>query len=138
MSDLETGMMLAATIAAIFIVMWTWKSVKTQQFNMEAARSRRMSQVRAARGNAPAPTPSPSQQEATPEWVYSLLGRLGIEEIPDEEPPGLASALNKYEPLIRPFIKGFMDGQQQPAGDVPDPVTMPEEYKHLQQPEQFL
>lgn len=94
---------------------------------MEAARSRRMSQVRAARGNAPAPTPSPSQQEATPEWVYSLLGRLGIEEIPDEEPPGLASALDKYEPLIRPFIKGFMDGQQQPAGE-----------QQQQQPEQFL
>jgi len=127
MSELDNIIIVAGLIAALIIVMWTWKSVKTAQFNMEAARSRRMSQVRAARGNAPAPTPSPSQQEVTPEWVYSLLGRLGIEEIPDEEPPGLASALDKYEPLIRPFIKGFMDGQQQPAGD-----------QQQQQPEQFL
>jgi len=90
---------------------------------MEAARSRRMSQVRAARGNAPAPAASGGQHEVTPEWVYSLLNRLGIEEIPDEEPPGLASALDKYEPLIRPFLKGLTDGagqqqqQQQEPGE---------------------
>ncbi|MFA5401536.1 MAG: hypothetical protein WC359_13885 [Dehalococcoidia bacterium] len=116
MSDLETGMMLAATIAAIFIVMWTWKSVKTQQFNMEAARSRRMSQVRAARGNAPVTTAIAGQQETTPPWVFSLLERLGIDEIPEEEPAGLAAALDKYEPLIAPFIKGMMEGQQQQQG----------------------
>lgn len=113
MSEIEVGIYAVAVIAAILIVMWTWKSVKTSQFNMEAARSRRMSQVRAARGAAPQSTQGSNPHEAAPEWVYSLLERLGIEEIPDEEPPGLASALDKYEPLIRPFLKGLTEGAGQ-------------------------
>lgn len=122
MYEMELLICGAVVTIALFLVLRTWKDVKTAQFNMEAARSRRMSQVRAARGNAPAPAASGSSHEVTPEWVYSVLNRLGIEEIPDEEPPGLASALDKYEPLIRPFLKGLTEGagqqqeqQQQPG-----------------------
>jgi hypothetical protein len=122
MYEMELLICGAVVTIALFLVLRTWKDVKTSQFNMEAARSRRMSQVRAARGNAPAPAASGGQHEVTPEWVYSLLNRLGIEEIPDEEPPGLASALDKYEPLIRPFLKGLTEGagqqqQQQEPGE---------------------
>jgi len=124
MPEYDSIVYVAGIILALIIVAWTWKSVKTVQFNMEAARSRRMSQVRAARGNAPITAASPTQQEVTPQWVFSLLERLGIDEIPEQEPAGLAEALDKYEPLIQPFIKGLMEGQQQQQGQQPGPVFL--------------
>jgi len=126
--EIEVGILAITVIAALFIVMRSWKDVKSAQLNMEAQRSRRMSQVRAARGQvAPQPTPGAGVGEAPPQWVYSLLERMGIDEIPEEEPAGLAQALDKYEPLIRPFIKGFMDGQTgqaaEGAGDGQAPIN---------------
>jgi len=113
--EIEVGILAITVMIVLIYVVKSWKDVKSAQFNMEAQRSRRMSQVRAARGQvAPQPTPSAGGNEAPPQWVYSLLERMGIDEIPEEEPAGLVEALDKYEPLIRPFIKGFMDGQGQP------------------------
>jgi hypothetical protein len=119
MSELDTGIIVAGIIAALIIVMWSWKSVKTSQFNMEAARSRRMSQVRAARGGIqtqPQQIARNDVPEAVPEWIYPLLERLGIDEIPESEPAGLSEALDKYAPLIQPFLKGLTEGAQQQQG----------------------